>query len=203
MRVTFQRDNVEQVFALTQKKEEGLLWAQFQAGDETAFARLYEMYVQVIYNYGRKITDDDVLIEDCIHGLFLDLWKSKANLSQPVSIRFYLYASLKRRILKEIARKKEQLMDDHSNLECVLKEATLSIEECLVQEQDKIQQRISLKKGLQLLSCNQRKAILLRYYRDLSFQEISGVMGMSIDNVYKLVSRGISTLKRNVRYAGV
>ena len=175
------------------------LWKLFQAGDHDAFATIYRNYVQVMYNYSRKFSDDEALIEDCMHGLFLDMWRNRENLSLPTSIRYYLYASIKRRIYKEGIKRKYTLCENYANLEDHLKESKPSIEEQIIDKQGKAEQKAHLKQGLLLLPENQRKAILLKFYKDLSFQEISEVMNMSTDNIYKLVSRGIRVLKKNVK----
>lgn len=200
MRISLQTENqVSVAGGITKGEAEKNLWRLFQSGDENAFATIYKNYVQVIYNYSRKFSDDEELIEDCIHGLFLDMWKNRENLSLPTSIRFYLYASIKRRIYREVLKRKDFLFDDYSKLEAALKETNPSIEDHLINQQGKAQQKFCLKQGLLQLSENQRKAILLKFYKNLSFQEISGVMNMSTDNIYKLVSRGLSALKKNVK----
>ncbi|MBF9254089.1 sigma-70 family RNA polymerase sigma factor [Pontibacter sp. 172403-2] len=200
MRVAAQAENEAKVAANnTGSEAERELWKLFQSGDQDAFASLYKNYVQVIYNYCRKFTADEVLIEDCIHSLFLDIWKNKENLSLPASVRFYLYASVKRRLYKELSKRKDMLFADDSSLEAALKETGATAEEQLISKQAKAQQEDYLKQGLHMLSENQRQAILLKFYKNLSFQEISGVMNMSTDNIYKLVSRGLAILKRNVK----
>lgn len=193
------QDEVRAAASIAKGDAEKCLWELFQAGDQNAFATIYNDYVQVIYNYSRRFSDNEELIEDCIHGLFLDMWKNRVNLSQPASIRYYLYASIKRRIYKEVLKRKDILFDDYSNLEVALKDSSASIEDQLISRQGKALQKTNLKQGLLQLSENQRKAILLKFYKNLSFQEISAVMNMSTDNIYKLVSRGISVLKKTVK----
>ncbi|WP_114782971.1 RNA polymerase sigma factor [Botryobacter ruber] len=183
------------------KLNEQEMWQHFQGGDETAFSQLYQTYVHVVYNYSRKFSDDEELIEDCIHNLFLDLWKNRENLSVPTSIRFYLFASAKRRLHKEAKKKKHVCIDDYTILEAKQAERSVSIEEHLIEEQNLSQQKVLLKQGLSLLSENQQQAIYLKFYKDLSFQEISAAMNMSTDNIYKLVSRGLAVLKKNVKLA--
>jgi RNA polymerase sigma factor (sigma-70 family) len=178
---------------------EELVWKRFQLGDEDAFAELYKRYVQVIFNYGLKYSEDEALLEDCIHELFLDLWKNRENLSVPNSVRFYLFASIKRRIHKASQKKKEVTFDGFTDLEKVSMEVNPSIEFLMVHDQTKMLQKANLKKGLLLLTANQRKAILLKFYKNLNFQEIALVMDLSIDNVYKVVSRGLVVLRKNVK----
>lgn len=199
MRVAFQIKKEVAAANTKQGEAERNLWKLFQAGDEDAFATIYKEYVQVIYNCSRKFSEDEELIHDCIHGLFLDMWKNRENLSLPSSIRFYLHASIKRRIYKEGIKRKDILYDDYPHLAAALRETNASIEDQIIDKQGKAEQKAFLKQGLLLLSANQRRAILLKFYKNLSFQEISGVMNMSTDNIYKLVSRGITILKKNVK----
>ena len=77
------------------------LWEAMLRGDKNAFAKLYERYFKLLYNYGRKIGQDSSHVEDSIHDLFVDLWRYKANLSTTSSVRFYLYRSLRRRLIKK------------------------------------------------------------------------------------------------------
>ncbi|ALI98366.1 RNA polymerase sigma factor [Rufibacter tibetensis] len=203
MQLAFQ--SPQHALQVTQLKNihDDTIWKRFQLGDEEAFGILYGQYLQVIYNYGRKYSDDEALLEDCIHGLFLDLWENRANLSVPNSIRFYLYASIKRRIYKESLKRKEQSYENFSDIERITGEVNESIEDLMVRAQSKVQQKASLRQGLLLLTANQRKAILLKFYKNLPFQEIALVMNLSIDNVYKLVSRGLVVLKKNVKNLNV
>ncbi|MHA6247163.1 RNA polymerase sigma factor [Pontibacter sp. CAU 1760] len=183
-----------------EQEAEKALWLRFQAGDQDAFGAIYEMYVQVVYNYCRKFSTDELLIEDCIQGLFLDMWKNRESLSLPNSTRFYLYAAVKRRLCKEANKLKNLQLKGQEDLESVLQETSANIEDQLIYTQAKAEQKAGLKQGLRLLSDNQRRAILLKFYRNLSFQEISEVMHMSTDNIYKLVSRGILVLRKSVQY---
>lgn len=48
-----------------------------------------------------KICRDEELVKDSIQDLFITLWHSRARLSVSDSIKFYLYASLKRKIIAE------------------------------------------------------------------------------------------------------
>ncbi|MCC9168195.1 RNA polymerase sigma factor [Pontibacter harenae] len=183
-----------------ENEAERVLWKSFQEGDDDAFAKLYQQYIQVIYNYGRKFSDDQSLIEDCIHSLFVDLWNNRETISLPISVRFYLYASIKRRLHKEMAKKKVTSVCDYSILEAVIKDSSASAEDQMIHKQQATKQQKTIMQSLSALSENQRRAILLKYYKDLSFQEIAKVMGMSTENIYKLVSRGVAMLKKNLQY---
>ena len=82
--------------------DEMALWRAFKSGDQAAFARMYQCYSRVLYGYGFRVTHDAALIEDCIQDLFIELWRTRENLSDTTSIKFYLFRSLRRRISRTI-----------------------------------------------------------------------------------------------------
>ena len=47
------------------------MWNRFMAGDDDAYASLYEEYVQDLYQYGLCFTSDTELVKDCIHFSYL------------------------------------------------------------------------------------------------------------------------------------
>ncbi len=62
------------------------------------------MYAPDLLNYGRKVTHDVALIEDSIHDLFIELWQSRANLTDTNSIKLYLVRSLRNKINRTRSR---------------------------------------------------------------------------------------------------
>jgi DNA-directed RNA polymerase specialized sigma24 family protein len=54
---------------------------EFCAGNDHAFAELYDLYVQMLFNYGMKITQDQELLKDCIHDVFVKIYNKRAEKS--------------------------------------------------------------------------------------------------------------------------
>ena len=52
-----------------QVKEEEILWTRFREGDDRAFYRLYDLYVDNLYRYGSNFSRDKDLVKDCIQDL--------------------------------------------------------------------------------------------------------------------------------------
>jgi hypothetical protein len=71
------------------------LWQQFQLGDPEAFSRLYGEYVQELYAQGLRVTPDAGLVKDCIHDLFVELWRNRQRVPQPDSVSRYLTEALR------------------------------------------------------------------------------------------------------------
>ncbi len=72
-------------------------WEGLLGGNHVAFAKYYEGYFKIFYNYG----GDPAQVEDSIHNLFVDLWRSRSNLSKTTSVKLYLFGSLRRRLAKD------------------------------------------------------------------------------------------------------
>ena len=62
------------------------LLASFQAGNMAAFSQLYNLHINVLFNYGLKLTIDKELLKDCIHDIFVKLYTKKDELGVDVSV---------------------------------------------------------------------------------------------------------------------
>ncbi len=169
------------------------LWQQFKNGNEEAYSFMYEKYVPILYSYGYRIHPDEDVIKDCLQDLFVNLWISRENLGNTDSIKFYLFRSLRR----EIARKLNSSPGFTPDTSAPLSEnIEYSIEDKLIEiEVNQIQNK-ELDTALTYLSDRQREVIYLRFYQNISFEEIAGIMGISHRAVYKLIYRAVDILKK-------
>ena len=55
--------------------DELMLWNDLRNGEEAALAKLLRIYAKSLISYGRKMVNDDALIEDCIQEVFIQLCK--------------------------------------------------------------------------------------------------------------------------------
>jgi RNA polymerase sigma-70 factor (ECF subfamily) len=169
-------------------------WHALRSGDADSLAWLYNRYFKLLYNYGKRISADDKSLEDGIHDLFVDLWRLRQNLSATTSVRFYLYRSLRRRLVRNDKNLK-QLM--HTG---TLPEYFESYAPC--EEQDMIEKEAEhgrvnhLKRLLADLSPRQYEAMILRFYDELSFDEIGAILNVNEQSARNLVQRGLSHLKQ-------
>ena len=83
------------------KEQEQALWREMITGDKRAFENIYKQYFHSLINYGFRITQNEDLIEDAIQDIFLNLWNNKSHLSEVNEVKFYLFRSLKNRIVRK------------------------------------------------------------------------------------------------------
>lgn len=169
-------------------KEDDALWKAFKAGSEPAFGQIYRREIQALINYGKKLTPDTVLLQDAVQDLFLEIWNSRSRLANTDNIRFYLLRALRNKLSKKIpatliAEPKEEEISEPS------------VEFFLLENEDRNSRLARLEKALQKLSKRQQEAINLRYYHDLSNEEVARIMGVNYQSACKFIYSGLKILK--------
>ena len=169
------------------------LWSRLIDGDEGALAFIYDTWFTSLYKYGMKIQADSSLVKDCIHDLFTSLWHSRQQLSVTDNIKFYLFASLKRNIVKH--GKAEGLFNLFRQQPVAQESHMPSYEERLINEQTNKERNLKLAKVIEQLPKRQREILYLRYYEGLSTQETAEIMSLSVNSTYVLLSKALNYLK--------
>ncbi|WP_212003667.1 RNA polymerase sigma factor [Chitinophaga sp. HK235] len=175
------------------------LWGRLLEGDRHAFAEIYETHIDHLYHYGMHFCRDQERVKDCIQDLFQDLWLSREHLTTRIQhIRYYLISSLRRRLLRSLQKDRRSLHRD--SWEAFEFEFTTPQENKLILEEIAAEQKKLLQQALAQLTRRQREAIYLRFYQNLSYNEVAGIMSMQVDSVYNTISKAIGILKKNLPF---
>ncbi|WP_339926265.1 sigma-70 family RNA polymerase sigma factor [uncultured Cyclobacterium sp.] len=169
------------------------LWGLIQSADQEAYAYVFTSYSDSIFKYGQKFTTDCELIEDVIQDIFVHLWEIKSSLHIHSSIRFYLFSSFRRELLRRLKenQKHEMLEDYHSSVAW-----QNSFQEILIENQITHMSSRKITSALDNLSNRQKEAIYLKYLQNLSYDEISELMGIKVPSLYNLVLKGLKSMKQ-------
>ena len=167
-----------------------MLWEAFRKGDKEAFAALFRQHYETLIRYGSKFTNDTRLLEDNIHELFIEIWQSRS--ATPVlSVKAYLLKSLKYKLLK-VFRQNGRLIpladDNDVSFEW-------SHEQFLIDQQDRIERKQMVLNALGRLSNRQKEIIYLKYYQNLSYEEVSEIMNINYQVARNLLYQAIKSLK--------
>ena len=175
-------------------QSEQLLWAAFVKGDEVAFSRLYQATFYELFNYGMKLCDHSDLVKDSLHDLFIDLWKYRKKPSRITSLRPYLYRALRNIIIKAQTRHIPfQRIQEGYNFTIDISSETL-----LIQHENSLKERQKLRQALEELTQRQKEVIFLKFYSQLSYDEVASILGISTKATYKLVSRSIAFMRKKM-----
>lgn len=177
------------------------IWEKFREGDKSAFIHIYKTYFNNLYQYGSQFTSDAGLVEDAIQDLFIYLKEKARRLSGTTSIKFYLFKTLKRRILQYKEQQSRKLRAIQASEEETFK-ISFSTEQLLIHSQIEKERKERLPQALHRLTARQREAIYYFYYEDLSYAEMKELMNFSNLNAARnLVYRAINTLKNVLHYS--
>ncbi|CAN5766996.1 sigma-70 family RNA polymerase sigma factor [soil metagenome] len=173
------------------------VWREFLRGDRDAFAYMYQANIDFLYTYGMKIVPDSALVKDCIQDLFVELWQNKAKLGETTSIKFYLYTSLKRKLIREQGAKRKPEAHSyeitlHLELGSVLPHDLVIVEG---QRLEELQE--SLAKAIAELTNRQQEALHLKFYEGLTNDQIAAVLEVNPQSVYNLIHQALRVLRKS------
>ena len=169
------------------------LWDRFRAGDRSAFHTIYLSEVKYLFNYGRKVFQDDIRTEDSIHDLFVELWERRDSIGTTDNIRKYLAVSMRRKMIANLKIEKKTSADLEN--ENVSFDSELSIEQILIKQELSSEQSSKLKTAYQNLSHRQREILHMRYYQDIPYEQIAEIVGIKYQSLRNVVSNAIKGLR--------
>ena len=169
------------------------LWEQLRKGQKSALQAIYEQEFEYLFNYGRKVFAQIELVEDSIHDLFVEIWQRHESLGPTDSIRKYLTASLRRKIIA--ALKKSKKIENTETFDQITFDVELSIEELMASEEMSKEQSAKLKSAFEKLTTKQKEILYLRFYQGLDYDQIAEILDMKYQSLRNAVSRAIKNLR--------
>lgn len=178
------------------KKNDVHLWKRISKGDMNAYNILYDENVDFLYILGMQYYQDKDFVKDCIHDLFLDIYKYKKNLYKVRNTRQYLITSFKRKLFNQ--QNKELKNDSDVNLMVIVSEEN-SMEEIIIGREEKSYNALVLASALSNLSENQRSCLFMRFNEGKEYTEIARVLNISVESVRTKLYRAIKTLRSELK----
>lgn len=175
-------------------------WRQFCEGDKHAFGELTQRNYAALYHYGTRFTPDRDLIKDCIQDLFLDMWEKRGHLAHISAVRPYLFQSLRNNLIHRLKRQSIFSGIDAGRGE---PEDGASPESDWIFREAGQLTAARMRHALDALPRRQREALYLRYYENLSYEEIASVMGLQRQAVANYLQYGIQKLREYWHHAAV
>ncbi len=159
---------------------EELLVISAQAGNEAAFAELYQMMFQPLVKFAYKLCGHHDWAQDAVQDVWLDTAKKLRKLEDPKAFRSWMFRAVRWRCI-DLARKanKTQQLDVHE-------------EQALEELQSKDS---GLQKMIEKLPEVERQAIYLFYLEEFSVAEISIVLEVPQGTVKSRLNRARKNLK--------
>lgn len=173
------------------------VWQVFREGDKEAFSFIYTHHLEILFNYGMKVVNDRSLVKDSMQELFIELWKSRHNLSSTNNIRYYLFKALRRKLVREV---KQQRLRTEKYLQNWKGEICVNCpESILISREMSTHRKAVLTKALGKISLRQQEVLNLLFFENYSYEQISQVMSINVKSVYTLAWKAFTALKKALK----
>lgn len=176
-------------------------WNRFRNGDKEAFALLYNQYIENLYQYASKVSQDEELVKDAIQEVFIDLYNSRERIrASAENLKYYLFLAVKRNLIKKLSRNRRFEVGRISDK--LLFEPHYNIETRLIEQERQSELNLKIAGVLDQLSDKQKETIYLRFNESLEYAEIARIMGITVESVRKQVYRALKQIKEIVEIQG-
>jgi RNA polymerase sigma factor (sigma-70 family) len=170
------------------------LWTKLCQGDREAFGEIYQRYFSMLFRYCIRFTADRNLVKDMLQDFFSQLYLQREGLSLPSNLKSYLIVSARRKLFRYLD--KAALSTHLDEGAATLFTLELSPEHALINRQHAERTSKVLQQRIDALTPRQKEAVYLRFYENLSYEDIAGIMEMKeIKYARTLIYRALAELK--------
>lgn len=180
------------------------LMLRVKQGDADAFAQLVAKYKQPVMNLLSRMLRDPTEAEDLTQNVFLQVYRSAHRYQVSAKFSTWLFTIARNLCLNELRRRSRhpaESMDvmhperEDQPLHQLEDKKTFSPPESLLHGE----LELKIEEAISALPENQRMAILMCRQDDLSYQEMSAILGCSLSATKSLIHRGRETLKDKLK----
>ncbi|AGA78412.1 RNA polymerase sigma factor [Echinicola vietnamensis] len=168
------------------------VWTAFLDGEDEALGYIYAENIDRLYNYGRQFTPQKSLVKDTIQDVFCQLIDDRKKLGKARSVRAYLMACLRRRLLEALKNERRN-RDYEVNDEAFF--IAVDANSYFIDSNLSLDQKKVLEKYCNELPVRQREIIMMRFFENMPYEEIAEVMGLAnAKTVRTMMYRGLNKL---------
>lgn len=168
------------------------------AGDSEAFALLVETHLSSVYNFILRLVRNPEEAEDITQDVFVKVWRHLKKYREGANFKTWLFTIARNTVIDWSRKKKSFVFSDFEDGEGnnVLVDTLADLEPL----PDEIFRRAEDEKFfddlLAKLSPASREVLLLHYRESLTFDEIAGVVGKSLNTVKSQHRRALEILRK-------
>lgn len=178
------------------------LMLKVKQGDREAFSALIQRHRKPLINFIYRFTTNPGISEDLAHEVLLKVFQSASKYEPRASFSTWLYRIATNLTLNYLRDHKPHLscsVSDDPGEEGGETQIELRDHRMLVEDQLIEQERVTrIRQAIACLPQNQRLALVLTKYQDLSIRETSEILKCSETPVKSLIFRAYSTLREKL-----
>jgi RNA polymerase sigma factor (sigma-70 family) len=167
---------------------DSLILKALREDDERALNHLFEHFYNRLFRIGVRTGANYQVVEEAILSVYLDMWKYRHSIGEIISLEAYLTSSVKKK-LATANQKNKPLNFDNTNF------PVSSYEEILILQQTSDEIRQKILKTLELLTERQKQIVVMKYFDEMSYEDISASTGLQKESLYKIMTEALKKLK--------
>ena len=160
-------------------------------GDEKVFEELFKTYYTPLCEYCMRYVSDADMAEEIVQDLFFKMWVKREELNINVSIKAYIFTSLRNHALNYISRLKIQ---DRYNQFIVIRSKS-DVEHPVDVLEEKDMERI-MKQAIAMLPEKRREIFEMSRFEDMKYLEIAEKLNVSVKTVESQMSKALEHMRK-------
>lgn len=175
------------------ESQEAALVRRCQEGDKEAFRVLVEHYRSVLFGTAYLMLRDRGLAEDAVQETLAQMWKHLPSLRLHSSLKAWLVRVVINEVKQQVRKKQVPTVSLEQASE--MAEDVGRTETALIQDEE----CQHLRQALEMLPVEQREAVVLHYFSELTVPEIAAVTGQREGTIKSRLSRALNRLGEILR----
>ncbi|MDD3480715.1 MAG: sigma-70 family RNA polymerase sigma factor [Patescibacteria group bacterium] len=171
--------------------EELILYIQNNFGD--GFSEVIDRYEKKLLGYITRILKDEDLSEDVLQETFIAAYENINGFDPKRKFSSWIYRIAHNKAINEIRKGKNKVsIDDAPEI------ASSEGREKIEAELGKKEVKKVLEKEIETLPLKYKEIVILRFFEEKSYEEISDILKIPISTVGVRIRRGLAKLKSNI-----
>lgn len=188
--------------AVSQQETDREMLAQVARGDQCAFSGLYDRLNGPLYSLAVRMLGDASEAQDALQDAFLQIWRRAASYDADRSSVFSWAILLTRsRVIDRLRARGRRLRvvvsstdDENANA----RSAMASVAESATDTANRNEEAVRVRSVLNELPVEQREAIQLAFFNDLTHHEIAAQLGQPLGTIKARIRRGLLKLRERI-----
>jgi RNA polymerase sigma-70 factor (ECF subfamily) len=189
--------------APSQSESDRAMLAAVASGDQKAFSQLYDRLNSPLYSLALRMLGDAAEARDALQDVFLQIWR-RAETYEPDQSSVFSWAVLmtRSRVIDRLrARGRRLRVVDYPGNDATADAAVASDASAAESAADNVsrnEEAIHVRSVLSQLPSDQREAIELAFFSDLSHHEIAQRLDQPLGTIKARIRRGLLKLKEQI-----
>jgi RNA polymerase sigma-70 factor (ECF subfamily) len=182
------------------KSAKGYFHDRLARGDIKAFEMLYNEQYNSLCHFAKRFVLDLEAAREIVQGVFVSIWEKRTSLPDEISLKTYLYASVRNRCLDYLKHLKVEYEYEKMRVREITESGNNSFNEIDHPLDGLITTELenAIKDAIDSLPDKCKEIFELSRFKGLKYREIAEELNISVKTVETQMSRAIHTLKKKL-----